>query len=252
MPAIQDKLFGKKIVIIGGTSGIGFGVAQAVHALGAHVVVASSTSSKVTDAVKRLEAAAGGPVEGVQLQGLDEASTTALFNKIGKFDHLVYTAGDAGLLAIGSFLETPIDQLKTAYDVRMWGAIAAIKAAHPHLSAHGSVTLTGGIAAHRPAKDRSVTSSLAGALETLVRGLAVDLAPVRVNLVEPGAILTEVWGSILPAEEQRKVVLASFAEKSLLKRVGDVADAAETYVYLIKGEFTTGTVAVVDGGTLLV
>ncbi|KII88184.1 hypothetical protein PLICRDRAFT_29812 [Plicaturopsis crispa FD-325 SS-3] len=251
MAATQDKLFGKKIVIIGGTSGIGFGVAKAVLSLGARVVISSSNAQKVKDALQRLEsstATGGGSVEGYPLGSLDEDTVKAFFDKIGAFDHLIYTAGDS--LAVGALLTTPVEQFKKAYDVRVWGAITAVKTAHPHLNPHGSIILTGGVAAYRPSKDWSVVASGAGALQTLTRGLAVDLAPIRVNLVEPGAIRTELWNSFGSAEVQEKVI-AQWAEKSVLNTVGEPADTAEAYIYLMKAEFVTGTSSVVDGGFML-
>lgn len=151
---------------------------------------------------------------------------------------------------MGPVLETPVEEMKKAFDVRLWGAISAVKAAHPHLDPRGSITLIGGIAPYRPQKNWSIFASCAGALQTLTRGLAVDLAPIRVNLVEPGAIHTEMWDSLGPMEVQEKV-LALWAEKSLLKKVGQTADTAETYLYLLKADFVTGTCSVVDGGSLL-
>ncbi|KII86142.1 hypothetical protein PLICRDRAFT_55904 [Plicaturopsis crispa FD-325 SS-3] len=244
MAATQDKLFGKKIVIIGGTSSIGFGVAKAVLPLGARVVIASSSAQKVTDALARLESSTGaGSVEGYPLGGLDEATFKAFFDKIGAFDHLIYTAGDS--LMVGALLTTPVERFKKAYDVRVWGAVTAVKTAHPHLNAHGSITLTGGVAAYRPSKGSSVV-----ALQTLARGLAVDLAPVRVNLVEPGAVRTELWNAFGSAEFVEGA-MAMWAEKAVLGTVGQPADTAEAYIYLMKADFVTGTSSVVDGGFLL-
>ncbi|KII85683.1 hypothetical protein PLICRDRAFT_115961 [Plicaturopsis crispa FD-325 SS-3] len=230
--------------------GMGFGVAKAVLPLGARVVISSSNKSRVDDAVQRLQpfvAAGSGTVEGIQLGGLDEANLKAFFDKVGAFDHLIYTAGDA--LAIRPFLETPIELLKAQWEVRLWGVVATVKAAHPHLSPQGSITLTGGTSAHRPAKGWSIVAAGAGALQPLARGLAVDLAPIRVNLVEPGATRTEMWGAL--PDEVRDTAFAQYAERTLLGRVGEVEDTAETFIYLMKADFVTGTNAVVDGGSLL-
>ncbi|KII88185.1 hypothetical protein PLICRDRAFT_54036 [Plicaturopsis crispa FD-325 SS-3] len=246
----KDKLFGKKVVVIGASSGMGFGVAKAVLAVGAHVVVSSSNKGRIESAVARLQAGAvNGQVQGLQLEGLDEVNMAAFFKKVGSFDHLVYTAGDAP--AILPLLETSIDRLKQAFDVRIWGAISAVKAAHPYLNAQGSITLTAGVSAYRPAKNWSVIAAGMGALETLTRGLAVDLAPVRVNLVVPGMTRTEMWDAQLDADAQAKMYEA-FAEKALVKRVGEAEDMAEAYLYFMRAEFATGTSTVVDGGLILV
>ncbi|KII87276.1 hypothetical protein PLICRDRAFT_42922 [Plicaturopsis crispa FD-325 SS-3] len=250
----QDKLFGKKIVIIGGSSGIGFGLAKSVLALGAHVYISSSSSEKVQKAVDRLVATSSPGkcfIQGIKLGGLDATHFEALFKEVGSFDHLVYTAGDP--LAIVPILTTPVDELKKALNVRLWGAVAAVQAAHPLLNPHGSITLTGGTAPYRPPTNWSVIVAGSGALQSLVRGLAVDLAPVRVNLVEPGATRTELWDQLvggLPGEAQEKV-FAQQAENSLVKKMGEAEDIAEAYIYFMKADFVTGTNTIIDGGALL-
>ncbi|KII85693.1 hypothetical protein PLICRDRAFT_701170 [Plicaturopsis crispa FD-325 SS-3] len=249
MATTPDKLAGKKIVVIGGSSGIGFGVAKAAYALGAHVTISSSNIQKIEAAVGRASSvpSSGGTVQGVQLQGLDEASLSALFTKVGKFDHLIYTAADWGSLP--NLFETPVEKMKDLFNVRFWGAIAAVKTAHPFLSQSGSITLTGGSVVTRPPKGFGITVSCSGALETLTRGLAVDLAPIRVNVVEAGAIRTEMWDN-MPDGVLEKLA-GEWANKSLVKRMGEVEDTTETYLYLMKADFVTGTNAVVDGGSLL-
>ncbi|KII85681.1 hypothetical protein PLICRDRAFT_126403 [Plicaturopsis crispa FD-325 SS-3] len=249
MATSQDKLFGRKIVVIGGSSGIGFGVAQAVYSLGAHVIISSSNSQKVSDAVARAKAAPtnGGTVEGIQLEGLDEVNVGKLFSKVGKFDHLVYTAGDA--LAVRGLHDTPVEGLKDVFNVRFWGGVSVAKVASPYISQQGSITLTGGMYVQRPPKGWAVTNAAAGANETLTRGLAVDLAPVRVNIVEAGAIRTELWNPF--PEAVREKILSDFAEKTLVKRVGEVEDTTEAFLYFMRAGFVTGTYAVVDGGALL-
>lgn len=146
-----------------------------------------------------------------------------------------------------SIIDTPVDQLKRTLDVRFWGAVAAVKAAHAFLNARGSITLTSGSSGYRPSAGQTAILPLGGALETLVRGLAVDLAPIRVNLAVPGAIRTEFWDGLhIPPEVQ-----TAFAEKSLVKRLGEAEDAAETYLYLMKADFVTGTYSLVEGGAVL-
>ncbi|KII85682.1 hypothetical protein PLICRDRAFT_701162 [Plicaturopsis crispa FD-325 SS-3] len=250
MSATQDKLAGKKAVIIGGSSGMGFGLAKTLYSLGAHVIVSSSNATNVSNAVQRISAApssSGGTVKGIQLEGLDEVNMKAFFEKVGKFDHLVYTAG--GALDVLPVLETPLANLRPIFEVGFWGALSAAKYAHPHLSQQGSITFTGGMYCTRPPKNWAVVTAGAGALETLARGLAVDFAPIRVNVVEPGAVRTERWGQFDPAT--REGILANFAGKSLAKRVGEVDDVVETFLYLLRADFVTGTHAIVDGGLLL-
>ena len=235
----------KRIVIIGGTSGIGYAVAEAAVRDGAHVVVASSNPEKVDSAVKRLSNGATGAVIDVT----SESAVEAAFAKIGPLDHLVTTAGDWKARR-GPVGEMDLDAAKWNFAVRFWGALAAVKHAQKHIAAGGSITLTDGMVAHRPSKGSAVATAMAGAVEHLTRGLAVDLAPIRVNCVCPGLILTGVWDSI-PAD-RRAEQLERMTKRQPLPRAGEPAEAAEAYLYLMRGGYTTGQVLHVDGGSSVV
>jgi len=132
--------------------------------------------------------------------------------------------------------------------VRYFGALAAVRAALPHLRPGGSITLTTGTAGDRPAPGWSVASSICGAVESLTKALAVELAPIRVNAVKPGVTRSPLWGDGEAVEE----LYARTAATVPLGRVGEVADVAEAYLFLISQPFTTGTIVTVDGGSLLV
>jgi NAD(P)-dependent dehydrogenase (short-subunit alcohol dehydrogenase family) len=236
-----------RVVVIGGTSGIGFAVAQRAHALGADVIVGSSNADKVSDALARL----GGGAEGHVIDVRDEDSVAGFFTGIGAFDHLAYTAGDWGPQRDGGGIaEMDLTRANGTFAVRFWGALAAIKHATPHLSRNGSVTLTDGMIAHRPRKNAALGSAMAGAIEHLTRGLAVELAPVRVNAVCPGYVLTEVWNRMPQAERSERLRLMT--ERQPLPRAGDPGELAEAYLYLMRGGFTTGQVLLVDGGMSLI
>ncbi|THD79345.1 MAG: SDR family oxidoreductase [Phenylobacterium sp.] len=236
-------LNGQKVVILGGTSGIGFAVAEGAAAEGATVVVASSTQAKVDAAVQRL----GGTASGAAVDVGDESAVAAFFAGLGAFDHLAFTAGDWGQrLMPAPFAELDIDGVAEGLRVRFLGALRAIKHAQPHLSATGSITLTDGLLAHRPMKGAPLVTAFAGATEHLVRGLAVDLAPIRVNTVCPGLVLTEHL-STWPAE-----LIRHFTERQPLPRAADPAEAAQAYLYAMRAGYTTGQVLIVDGGAMLV
>jgi NAD(P)-dependent dehydrogenase (short-subunit alcohol dehydrogenase family) len=238
VPTLRDR----RIVIIGGSSGIGYAVAECAVAEGARVVIGSSSADNVEAAVKRLGQAASGEAVDVQ----DEASVAAFFAAIGAFDHLVYTAGDWG----SGMAPTPLAQMDIAaaskgLKVRFWGALLAIKQAQPHIAADGSITLTDGLLAHRPRKGLPLATAFGGAVEHLVAGLAMDLAPIRVNTVCPGLVLTEriaQWPSELVSQMTAHLPLA---------RPADPAEVAQAYLYLMRAGYTTGQVIVVDGGGML-
>ena len=237
------NLSGKRIVILGGTSGIGFAVAQGAIATGAKVVLASSDPAKVAAAVERAPA---GTAEGLTLDVTDEAAVAGAFEGLGGFDHLVFTAGDWGGPRRGPLAELDLEAARGLFAVRFWGALAVVKHAHKTILPGGSITLTDGMIAHRPSKGSAVSTAMAGAVEHLTRGLAVELAPIRVNAVCPGLIRTGVWDSI-PAE-RREEQLAKMTSRQPLPRAGAPAEAAEAYLYLMRGGYTTGQVLRVDGG----
>lgn len=241
-----SSLQNQRVVVIGGTSGIGFAIARGARALGAEVIIGSSNGDKVADALTRLADGCTGNVVDVR----DETSVADFFARTGTFDHLAYTAGDWGPQRDGGAIaQLNLASASETFAVRFWGALSAIKHALRYLSLSGSVTLTDGMIAHRPRKNAALSSAMAGAIEHLTQGLAVELAPVRVNAVCPGYVLTEVWQRI-PAE-QRAERLRTLTERQPLPRAGNPEELAEAYLYLMRGGFTTGQVLVVDGGMSL-
>jgi NAD(P)-dependent dehydrogenase (short-subunit alcohol dehydrogenase family) len=234
------ELKDKRVLVIGGSSGIGFAVAKAALGQGARVTIASSSPDRLHDAVSRL-----GGGEGVRLDVADEADVKAFFAGTAGFDHIAFTAADWGQVDHAAFADIDLAAAETLFQVRFWGALAVAKHAAKGVPPGGSITLTNGMAAHRPQKGLAVAGAMAGAVEHLVLGLAVELAPVRVNGVCPGAIRTEAWDAVPPAF--RQVQEARLAGQ-LLARVGEPAEAAEAYLYLMRGTYTTGQILRVEGG----
>lgn len=244
MSSSQSSLQDQRVVVIGGTSGIGLATARAALDAGAAVVVISSREQKVAEAVATL----GAHAEGHAADLTDEASLPALFERIGPFDHLVYSAGDA--LQIGPLANVDRDTIRKAFDVRVFGAITAVRHAVPYLRAGGSVVLTSGVASARPQKGWSMAASLCAAMEGFTRALAVELAPLRVNLVSPGLVRTPLWDGM--PEADREALYASASAALPVGRVGEAEDIAQTYLYLMTNRYSTGQTIVVDGGGVLV
>jgi NAD(P)-dependent dehydrogenase (short-subunit alcohol dehydrogenase family) len=242
---MTSNLSGKTVVVIGGASGIGFAVARLALDQGAEVVIASSQQARVDAAVAKL----GQGARGAAVNVTDEASVAGFFEQLGGFDHLAFTAGDWGARG-GPIADLDIQAAGAAFAVRFWGAVTAVKHASRTIAQDGSITLTDGMYAHRPSKGGAISSAMLGAVEHLGRALAVDLAPVRVNVVCPGLVLTEVWDSI--PEDRRAETLRRMTERQPLARAGDPAELAEAYLYLMRGGYTTGQVLQVNGGSSLV
>jgi NAD(P)-dependent dehydrogenase (short-subunit alcohol dehydrogenase family) len=241
-----SDLAGKRVVVVGGSSGIGFAVARAALDAGAKVTIASSQPAKVEAALERL-----GGAEGVSFSVNDEAAVAGFFERLGRFDHLAFTAGDWGSRNMGSAAEIDLAKADAVFKVRFWGAVTVVKHAAQVIAADGSITLTNGTVAHRPRKGAPLNTAMAGSIEHLTRALAVDLAPVRVNAVCPALILTDVWKDLLP-EEARAERLRRMTERQPLPRPGDPAEVAQAYLYAMRAGYTTGQVLKVDGGATLV
>ena len=167
---------------MGGTSGLGLATAQAAAAQGAQVVVVSGNPARVEAALAVLPDTA----EGHALDLSRESNIASFFEAAGSFDHLVYTAGEN--LTLEWVKDMDLTRARDFYTLRYWGALTAVKYATPHMRPGGSIGLTGGIASPRPGKGWALAASICGAMEGLTRALAVELAPLRVNLVAPGVV----------------------------------------------------------------
>lgn len=235
------KLDGAIVVVIGGASGVGFAVAAAAIAAGAEVIVGSSQPPRVEAAAGTLGARARGEAVDVK----DEASVAAFFEAIGRFDHLVFTAGDWGHM-FGPTRSLDIEASKARLEVRFWGAARAAKHALRHIAGEGSITLTGGMLAHRPMPGAPLVTASAHTTEGLAMGLARDLAPVRVNAVCLGLIMSE------QVKLMGEATIRAFTANLPIPRGGTVEEAAEAYLYLMRATYVTGQVVRVDGGGSLV
>lgn len=237
------SLKGKRVVVIGGTSGIGLSTAKAFLDQSAQVIIASRSASKLSEAKNLL----GSNVEAYSIDFRNEEKLADFFKMVGKFDHLVVTAGEG---AMGHFSDLPVDNAKDAFDSKFWGQYLTVRAALPYLHEASSITLTSGVYGIRPPQGATTLASINSAIDGLVRGLSVDLAPIRVNVVSPGIVDTPLYGGM--SDEQRQNLYSSIAQQLPVKRVANPEDIAEAYLYLAKNGFTTGTVLLIDGGAHLV
>lgn len=261
-------LQGKRVLILGGSSGIGFAVASGCLASGALVHIASSKQEKIDSAVKRLESiypelattnAISGSVCDLGTYETQDAQLRACFEAAvkatgGPLHHIAYTAGDA-LKHLPLAELTPADVIARG-TVRFFGAISLAKLVASSgdqflvRDNHSSIVFTGGTNSQKPAKGWFLAAAFGTGTEGLVRGLAVDLAPVRVGMVEIGAVPTELWGPLITASS------TPFAEamrkQTLTGELGATESVAEAYLYFMKDRFATGCNIRTDGGRLLV
>ncbi|GHJ38013.1 SDR family oxidoreductase [Streptomyces sp. TS71-3] len=236
-------LSGQRIVVIGGTSGMGLAAARAASAAGAAVTIASSSQRRLKAALAQLPDTCDGAVVNTR----DEGDVAALFDRVGELDHLLYTAGDA--VRPRPLADLPLDAARELFEVRFWGAVAAVKHGARRVRPGGSIVLTSGTVAVRPTPGTALAAGSAAAVEGLTRGLAAEFAPIRVNAVRPGAIRTPLWAPV--PEPQRAALFAALADRTLTKLMGEADQIAAAHLYLMENRFVTGTVLTVDGGALL-
>jgi len=223
-----------RVVIMGGTSGIGLATAQKLTAAGAEVIVTGRDPDRLAAVGERASRA-------VAVDGTDAEAVAAFFADVGEFDHLVL-AFSPGAHALKPFREiTPAD-LQTAFAGKLFGYLTAVQ----HARVTGSVTMVSAASARSAFPGTVVLAAVNGSIERLVSPLAAELAPVRVNAVSPGVIDTP-WWSFLPdgAHEEQ---FAAFARDLPVGRVGRADEVADAIVYLINAGFVTSTVLAIDGG----
>jgi len=244
MPSNDTDLHSQRVVVLGGTSGIGLATAAAAAAAGADVTVVSSRKSSVEKALAELPPGTAG--HAVDLT--DATAVQAFFGDLGDIDHLVYTAGES--LLMGALDALDLDAARRFFELRYFGALTAAQAAAPHLRSGGSITLTTGGALSRPHSGWSVAVSVLGAVDALTRALAVELAPVRVNAVCPGVVRSPLWDGM--SDDEREDFYRTVGSGLLTGRVGEASDIARGYLSLITQPYATGTVLTLDGGGALV
>ncbi|RWM06038.1 MAG: SDR family oxidoreductase [Mesorhizobium sp.] len=243
MATLRDK----RIIVVGGSSGIGFGVAVAALEGGAEVVIAGRSADRLKAAVTKL--AGAGRVRSIAADMANEADVARLFDEAGAFDHLVTTAGTPPPnYPIG---EADMDFVRQFVDSKLVGAVMLAKHAIRTLKKGGSMTFTSGINKDRPpVPGGSVVSAIAGSFTYFARALALELAPTRVNIVSPGWVDTEMWDEIVG--EAKTGYFDQMAARLPSGRVATPADIAPAYLYLMQSEFMTGETIHVDGGQRLV
>jgi NAD(P)-dependent dehydrogenase (short-subunit alcohol dehydrogenase family) len=228
----------KKIVIVGGSSGIGYAVAQQSLLAGAQVVIASRASDNLSAAARQL----GERVQTEVVDASDEKSVVDFFRRVGDFDHLAITIKPQ--LPSGRFLENDVGAAIAAFDAKFWGQYRLARHGAPYVRPNGSITFTSGVASRRGYPGYSAVSAMNAATEALAKAIAIELAPIRVNTVCPGFVDTE------PPTPGRAAHVKTLSPMLPLNRLGAASEIADAYLYLFGNSYSTGTVLVVDGGAL--
>ena len=233
----MNKLNAKKILIVGGSSGIGAATAQAFAQLGANVTIASRSQAKLDLVAKEI----GSDVRTAVLDTTNEVEVDDFFASAGKFDHVVVTAAQT---PGGPIRQLALADAYAAMNSKFWGAYRVARAAK--IVEGGSLTLISGFLSVRPSKTSVLQGAINAALEALSRGLALELSPVRVNTVSPGLIATPLWSKL--ADDARQAMFDGAAARLPARRIGQPEDIANAIVYLATTPYATGSTVLVDGG----
>lgn len=230
-------LTGQRILVIGGSSGIGLATARIAAELGASVTIASRSKDKLLAAAKRLD---GKVARGV-LDVTSDTSVESFFAKSEPWDHIIVTGSDVSIAAVR---QLPLATAMAAMDSKFWGFYRVARTAN--IKAGGSLSVIAGFLATRPAAGRALMGAINGALESLVQGLALELKPVRVNAISPAVTETEMWAGM--AEADRQAMFAKVSAAYPAGRPAQPEEIARQLLLLAATGYATGTIVTLDGG----
>lgn len=229
---------GKKAIIFGGTSGIGLAAATRLAALGCEVVAVSRNPDRASDLPAGVSA--------MQCDVLDRDALERLFSHCAPFDIMVSSA-TGGARAIGPFLDMDPDGYKASFD-KLWGYANVVRIGAHHMAGDGAIVLVSGAPARKCQPGQIALSSVGAAVEALVRGIANEIAPRRINALSPGSIDSPM---VALEGEERVALYRKMTAGNCIPRAGTTDEAAQGIVFLIQNDFVTGTTVDVDGGWLL-
>lgn len=234
------RFINKRVLITGGSSGIGLATAKIVSEEGGQAIIVGRNMEKLHLAKQKLK-------ETDKVYSVDvtsEEQVSKMFEKLEDVDHIVTAAGPpAGDMPL---LDLPVAKAKEMFESKYWGQYYCVKYGVPKLRKDGSIILFSGWISRKPMAGLPTFAAIDGAIESLTRVLSKELAPIRINAVAPGVIETPLWDSI--EKDTRKNIFKSFADKLPVGRIGQTTDVAKTLIFLMNNDFVTGSIVDVDGG----
>ncbi len=229
---------GKKAIVFGGTSGIGLATSKQLADLGAKVIAVSRNPDRAGDV--------GAGISLRQCDTLDRQAMENLFRDCAPFDILVSSA-TGGDRAIGPFLDMDMDGFKASFD-KLWGYANVVRFGARHMSPDGTIVLVSGAPARACKPGQVSLSAVGGAVEALVRAVAPEIAPRRLNVVSPGMIDTPM---VSMQGDERRAFYEKVTAGHVIPRAGTSDEVAQAIIFMVQNDFVTGTTIDVDGGWLL-
>lgn len=244
---MHDLIANREILVVGGSSGMGLATARQCLAQNGRVKIVGRNRDRLDSAIAYL----GGPDErivSIQADASTEEGRAKIFAGVRSIDHMVVTSANLSYKPLAQF---DLNSVRLALASKIEAPFFLSQSAAPMLAKDGSITFVSGIAAYRPIPGGSITATVNGALEAMVRALCQELAPVRVNAVSPGWIDTPIWSTII-SDDQKAAAHAAMAERIPARRIGQAEDVAAAIVSIMENPHISGTVLHVDGGQQLV
>jgi NAD(P)-dependent dehydrogenase (short-subunit alcohol dehydrogenase family) len=234
-------LEGKKVVVIGGSSGIGLAIARQTRAEGASLVIVGRDPVKLSTTASTF----GSDVQTIVGDAHDHVALEKFIASLPEFDHLVSMIGDT---MAGGFLQTPLDKMRHVLHSKFWTNLLIARFAAPHVRDGGSMTFTSGSGVRSQEAAASYVAN--EALAAMAQGLGSELGPrVRVNVVAPAFMDTGLWRG--KPREDIDTRIRSYSQINPLERLGTPEEVASAYIFLMVNSYTTGQVLRIDGGMML-
>ncbi len=218
------------VLIVGGSSGIGLALAQQVKQQGGNVIIASKSAEQQAPELRKIN-----KLKECKYFSFDitkESEIKKLLEKVGCIDHIAITVKSP--LIVAPFLELNTSDVRHAFETKLWGQYNIAKLAYKQINSGGSIVFSSGSLGIRPYLGFSTLSMINGAVESLCKALALEIAPIRVNAVSPGFTTLK--------EMEDKIPLG----------LGKFSQIAEAYLFLMNNSYLTGTTILSDGGAMLI
>ena len=242
-PGREPELLGQTVVVIGGSAGIGLETGRRARAEGANIILTGRNPERLQQAAREL-----GALRTAAFDATDPAPLERFFRELpSQIDHVMVTAGRP---RYGRMLEMDFAEARRALDEHLLLVLQVARAAAGRVKPSGTLLFMGGTGARRPGVGLGIASTVTVALPALIANLALELAPVRVNLIAPGFVDTPLSASLLGEDLDRR--RAQLRATLPIRRVVGPADVAALAVHVMINTALTGATYDVDGGQQLV
>jgi NAD(P)-dependent dehydrogenase (short-subunit alcohol dehydrogenase family) len=231
------SLQNRTVLVVGRAGGIARAIALAACDAGATVIAAGRNQAALERGYDALH------VTDEYVDLTDDASIDALGLRLGTVDHVVSTASAR---ARGRVADLDRDAVRLAFDTKVIGPMMLARYLAPRMPDDGSFVFFSGAAAVKPEIGTLAVAATNGAVDTVIRSLALELAPLRVNAISPGVIDTGAWDALGP--EAKSDYFHTMAAKNPARRIGTIDDVAEAVLFALSSTFLTGVTLPIDGG----